>query len=49
MVGSDEMKARIAAQGGEPLATTPDEYAADIGREQAKWSVLIKQLGLRVD
>jgi tripartite-type tricarboxylate transporter receptor subunit TctC len=49
MVGSNEMKTRIAAQGGEPLAATPDEYAADIAREQAKWSVLIKQLGLRVD
>jgi tripartite-type tricarboxylate transporter receptor subunit TctC len=49
MVGSNEMKTRIAAQGGEPLAATPDEYAADIARERAKWSVLIKQLGLRVD
>ena len=49
MVGSDEMRARIAAQGGEPLAATPDEYAGDIAREQAKWSVLIKQLGLRVE
>jgi tripartite-type tricarboxylate transporter receptor subunit TctC len=49
MVGSDEMKARIAAQGGEPLTSTPEEYAADIAREQAKWSVLIKQLGLRVE
>jgi tripartite-type tricarboxylate transporter receptor subunit TctC len=49
MVGSDETRARIAAQGGEPLAATPEEYAADIAREQAKWSVLIKQLGLRVE
>ena len=49
MVGSDEMRARIAAQGGEPLAATPDEYAGDIAREQAKWSALIKQLGLRVE
>ena len=49
MVGSDETRARIAAQGGEPLSSTPEEYAADIAREQAKWSILIKQLGLRVD
>jgi tripartite-type tricarboxylate transporter receptor subunit TctC len=49
MVGSDETRARIAAQGGEPLTATPNEYAADIAREQAKWSVLIKQLGLRVE
>jgi tripartite-type tricarboxylate transporter receptor subunit TctC len=49
MISSDETKARIAAQGGEPLTATPEEYAADIAREQAKWSVLIKQLGLRVE
>jgi tripartite-type tricarboxylate transporter receptor subunit TctC len=49
LAGTDEMKARIAAQGGDPLTSTPEEYAADIAREQAKWSVLIKQLGLRVE
>jgi tripartite-type tricarboxylate transporter receptor subunit TctC len=49
LAGADETKARIAAQGGDPLTSTPEEYAADIAREQAKWSVLIKQLGLRVE
>jgi tripartite-type tricarboxylate transporter receptor subunit TctC len=49
LTGAEEMKARIAAQGGDPLTSTPEEYAADIAREQAKWSVLIKQLGLRVE
>jgi tripartite-type tricarboxylate transporter receptor subunit TctC len=49
MAGSDEVKARIAAQGGEPLASTPEDYAADIAREQAKWSALIRKLGLRVE
>jgi tripartite-type tricarboxylate transporter receptor subunit TctC len=49
MAGSDETRARIAAQGGEPLAASPEEYAADIARDQAKWSALIKQLGLRVE
>ena len=49
IVSADETKSRIAAQGGEPLMTTPEEYAADIAREQAKWGVLIKKLGLRVE
>jgi hypothetical protein len=31
------------------LTSTPEQYAADIAREQAKWNVLIKQLGLRVE
>jgi tripartite-type tricarboxylate transporter receptor subunit TctC len=49
IVSADETRTRIAAQGGEPLITTPEEYAADIEREQAKWGRLIKQLGLRVE
>jgi len=49
MVQSDATAQRIAAAGGEPLATTPDEYAADIARDQAKWGALIKKLGLRVE
>lgn len=43
------VKARIAADGGDPLASTPQEYAADILKEEPKWSALIKRLGLRVD
>ncbi|MFL4978722.1 MAG: Bug family tripartite tricarboxylate transporter substrate binding protein [Xanthobacteraceae bacterium] len=49
MVQSDATAKRIAAAGGEPLATTPDEYAADIARDQAKWGALISKLGLRVE
>ncbi|HKG00098.1 MAG TPA: tripartite tricarboxylate transporter substrate binding protein [Xanthobacteraceae bacterium] len=49
MVESDATAKRIAAAGGEPLATTPDEYAADIARDQARWGALISKLGLRVE
>jgi tripartite-type tricarboxylate transporter receptor subunit TctC len=49
MAGSDATRTLIAAQGGEPLASSPEEYAADIAREQAKWGPLIRKLGLRVD
>jgi tripartite-type tricarboxylate transporter receptor subunit TctC len=34
---------RIATEGAEPLPTTPDEYAADIDREETKWSALVKK------
>ncbi len=44
-----EVKARIVADGGDTLASTPQEYAADIAKEEPKWSALIKKLGLRVD
>ncbi|HEY2135370.1 MAG TPA: tripartite tricarboxylate transporter substrate binding protein [Xanthobacteraceae bacterium] len=49
LVGSDDVKARIFADGGDPLVSTPDQYAADIDREEAKWSALIRKLGLRVE
>ncbi len=49
LVTSDDVKARIRADGGDPLVSTPAEYAADIDQEEKKWSALIKKLGLRVD
>jgi len=49
MAVSDAERALIAAQGGEPLATSSEEFAADIARDQAKWGPLIHKLGLRVD
>jgi tripartite-type tricarboxylate transporter receptor subunit TctC len=49
LVESEDVKNRIAADGGDPMTSTPEEYAADIAREGAKWSTLIKQLNLRVE
>jgi len=48
-IGSAEVKARIASDGGDPLPSTPEEFGADIAREGAKWSALIRKLGLRVE
>jgi tripartite-type tricarboxylate transporter receptor subunit TctC len=49
LVGSADVRERIAADGGDPLPSTPEQYAADIDREATKWSVLIKQLNLKVE
>ncbi len=49
ITSSAEMAKRIAAQGGEPLISTPEGYAADIARESAKWGPLIRRLGLKVE
>ena len=43
------VRERIAADGGDPLPSSPEQYAADIGREEAKWSVLIRKLSLKVE
>jgi len=49
LVASADVRERIAADGGDPLPSSPEEYAADIDREEAKWSALIKKLNLRVE
>jgi len=48
-VNAPEVKARILADGGDPLSSTSQEYAADIAKEEPKWSALIRKLGLRVE
>jgi len=49
-LGSDpEVQKRIHLEGGDPLTSTPAEYADDIDREEKKWSKLVQQLGLKVE
>ena len=48
MIKSEEMTKRIVADGGDPIASTPEEYAANIEREEGKWAALIKKLGLKI-
>jgi tripartite-type tricarboxylate transporter receptor subunit TctC len=49
LVTTDEVTKRIHAEGGDPLTSTPEEYAADIDREETKWAALIRKLNLKVD
>ena len=49
IVSSEDVKKRIVADGGGPVARTPEEYAANIQREESKWAALIKKLGLKVE
>jgi tripartite-type tricarboxylate transporter receptor subunit TctC len=46
-LATDEVKRRLYQEGAEPMATTPEEHAALIDREESKWSVLIKSIGLK--
>jgi tripartite-type tricarboxylate transporter receptor subunit TctC len=45
---SDDLKHKLAADGTEPLASTPEEYAADIDKEETKWSAIVKKSGAKV-
>jgi tripartite-type tricarboxylate transporter receptor subunit TctC len=48
-IDTPEVRARIAADGGDPMPSTPEEYSADIGREDKKWGALIRKLNLKVE
>jgi tripartite-type tricarboxylate transporter receptor subunit TctC len=45
----EDVHRRIATEGAEPLSTSPEEYAADIDREETKWSALVKKSGAKGD
>lgn len=49
IVMSEEISKRIIADGGDPVATTPEEYAANLARGEAKWAELVKKIGLVIN
>jgi tripartite-type tricarboxylate transporter receptor subunit TctC len=49
LVETKEVKQRILAEGGDPLTSSPEEYAADIDREETKWGTLVRKLNLKVE
>jgi tripartite-type tricarboxylate transporter receptor subunit TctC len=46
---SDDVRARIAEEGGDVLAGTPAQQAADIDADETKWSAVVRKLGLRAE
>jgi tripartite-type tricarboxylate transporter receptor subunit TctC len=48
-VMSDDLKSRLADDGAEPLPSSPEEYAADIDREETKWSAIVKMSGAKAE
>jgi tripartite-type tricarboxylate transporter receptor subunit TctC len=49
LVGTEQVKQRILAEGGDPLTSTPEEYAKDIDSEETKWGTLVRKLNLKVE
>ena len=43
------LKDNFAKQGDEVIGSTPDEFAAHVRAEHAKWGNLIKELGVKID
>jgi tripartite-type tricarboxylate transporter receptor subunit TctC len=48
-LASDDVRSRLAIEGAEPLPSTPEEYAADIDREETQWSKVVKASGARAE
>ena len=49
IAATEEIKKRVNNEGGDPMTSTPAEYAADIDQEERKWATLIKKLNLKVE
>jgi len=48
-LANDDVKRRLAVEGAEALPVSPGEHAADIAREEAKWSEIIRKSGMKAD
>jgi tripartite-type tricarboxylate transporter receptor subunit TctC len=48
-LASADVRQRLATEGAEPLPSTPEEYAADIDREETQWSKVVKESGAKLE
>src|SRR5262249_18244323 len=48
-VMSGAVRERMPNEGAQRVASTPGEYAAEIGSEERKWSALVKSLNLKME
>jgi len=46
-LAAEDVRQRLATDGTEVLPSTPEEYAADIDREETSWSKVVNALGLK--
>jgi tripartite-type tricarboxylate transporter receptor subunit TctC len=46
---SEDVRARLAIDGAEPLPGTPADYGADIDREETQWSKVVKASGAKAE
>lgn len=48
-LGAPAVRERLQAQGAEPVGSTPEQFAAFIRAETAKWARVVKDSGAKVD
>ncbi len=48
-IQSPELKARLAPEGAEPVANSPEEFRAWLKQEISKWAVVVKAANISID
>jgi tripartite-type tricarboxylate transporter receptor subunit TctC len=48
-LASSDVQGRIDIDGAEALASTPEQYAADIDHEETKWSEIVRRSGAKAE
>jgi tripartite-type tricarboxylate transporter receptor subunit TctC len=48
-LASPDVLTRLDTDGAEPFPSTPEKYAADIDREETKWSQIVRRSGARAE
>jgi len=43
------VRERLAKEGATPIVSTPEEYGADIDREETKWSKIVRESGAKAE
>ena len=49
VLASADIKDRLAAEGAEPLSSKPEEFAAVMKADMAKWARIVRQTGIKVE
>ena len=49
VLGTPQAREWFAAQGGEPIGETPEQFAAFIKAEHAKWGAIVREAGIVVE
>jgi tripartite-type tricarboxylate transporter receptor subunit TctC len=44
-----DVQEQLSREGAESVSSTPEQFAALVRSEMAKWSKVVKQAGIRVD
>jgi tripartite-type tricarboxylate transporter receptor subunit TctC len=48
-LSAEDLRARLAAEGAEPLPGAPEAYGADIDHEETQWGALVRKLNLKIE